>query len=478
VAYLSRVVKAATGGSSLCGFWYLNLACVSHHFSGHQALETMLSCPTVDMYGAPPPYENRDIESDCPLRSVVESVKLHGKLWYVNQDTRTHFADHENDQYGRPPDMAGSLSNLTRDFASLLTRGAQGEWYEMGNWYHDPQIQDRMRRLQVVGRLEPAYSAPLHSGVAVIVDEASLFRSSRELGFQLLERLRTNELSRLGVPADFYFLGDLARADMPRYRCYLFLNAFSLDASQRAVVKRVVEREGTTAVWLYAPGILDPGDTSSAPEARMAALTGIRLRAKPERRVLAMRAAGGHPLIAGIPTDRTLGQWDFMLRCSFGIYPDSPADPGPVAHCPFIYAEDPQAMPLAHYGDGGEVGYCVKRVGNHTSVWFGSPAMSADLLRPVLKYSGVHVYDDSNDVDYMSANYLCVHALHEAPQVIRFPRPVDVYDLIEDREVARGVVEVSLALPRLGTGLYYYGELGDFLPEWERAKAEQAADLR
>jgi hypothetical protein len=53
-----------------------------------------------------------------------------------------------------------------------------------------------------------------------------------------------------------------------------------------------------------------------------------------------------------------------------------------------------------------------------------------------------------------------------------------VYDLIGDHEVARGVTELSLALPRLGTGLYYCGDVGDFLPEWQRAKAEQAADLR
>lgn len=477
VEYLSRVVKAATGGKALCGFWYLNLACISHHFSGHQALEKMLSCPTVDLFGAPPPYENRDLDSDCPLRSVVESVNLHGKMWYVNQDTRTHFADHENDQYGRPPDMAGSLSNLTRDFASLLLRGAQGEWYEMGNWYHDPQILDRMRRLQLIGRLQPAYSAPLHSGLAVVVDEDSLFRSSRELGYELLERLRTNELSRLGVPTEFYFLGDLARPDMPQFRCYLFLNAFSLDAKRRALLKRVTERQGTTAIWLYAPGVLDPGDPAGAAEARMAALTGIKLRLKPERHTLAMRPVAGHPLVAGLPPDRTLGQWDFKIRCTFGVYPDKPQDPGPVAHCPTVYADDAQAAPLARYADGGEVGYCAKRMGGHTSVFFGSPAISGDLLRRILKWSGVHVYDDSTDVDYVSASLLCVHALHDAPQVVRFPRPVDVYDLIADREVARDVTEVNLNLRRLDTGLYWYGKLSEFSPEWARAKREQAAEV-
>jgi hypothetical protein len=477
VEYLSRVVKAATGGRGLCGFWYLNLACVSHHFSGHQALEKMLSCPTIDLFGAPSPYENRCPGSDAPLRSVTDSVKLHGKVWYSNTDTRTHLADHENDQYGRPADMAGSLALLTRDFATLLTRGVQGEWYEMGAWYRGPEILGLMKRLQLVGRLKREYSAPLHSGLAVIIDEDSLFRSSGTLDFELLERLRTNELSRLGAPVDFYFLGDLARMDMPRYKCYLFLNAFSLDAAQRRLIKQAVEREGVTAIWLYAPGLLDPGDAATTPESRMSALTGIRLRLKPERRVLAMHPVGDHPIVAGLPADKALGQWDFKIHCTFGVFPDKPVDPGPVIHSPVVYADDSSAVALARFVDGGEVGCCVKRTGNHTGVWFGSPAVSADLLRRGLKHAGVHIYDDSSDVAYMSANFLAVHAAHEPPQVVRFPRAVDVYDLVADREVGRGVTEMKLDLPRLGTGLYYYGSVREFLPEWERAKREQAADL-
>lgn len=477
VEYFSRVVKAATGGQALCGFWYLNLACISHHFGGHQALEKMLPCPTVDLFGAPSPYENRDLGSDAPLRSVTDSFKLHGKVWYSNTDTRTHLAAPDQDQFGRPPDLAGSLSLLTRDFASLLCRGAQGEWYEMGEWYRGPEILGLMRRLQLIGRLDPQYASPLRNGLAVMVDEDSLFRSSSQLNFELLERLRTNELCRLGLPVDFYFIGDLSLPQMPRYRCYLFLNAFSLDAARRQIIRKTIEREGVTAIWLYAPGLLDPGDPRPAHEARMSALTGIRLRLRPERRVLAMRPVGDHPIVADLPPDRILGQWDFKIRCSFGVLPSKPADPGPVAHAPVAFSDDPQATPLARYVEGGETGFCIKRIGNRTSVWFGSPALAADVLRSVLQFAGLHIYDDSNDVIYISRNFLAVHSAHDPPQLIRFPRPVDVYDLLADRPVAQKVTQVHLNLPRFATGLYFYGSLEDFLPEWHRCQEEQAAAL-
>jgi hypothetical protein len=91
----------------------------------------MLACPTVRLFGAPAPYENCDCRSGASLRSATDSLKLHGKLWYSNTDTRMHLADVEEDRFGRPPERAGSLSVLTRNLASLLCWGAQGEWYEM-----------------------------------------------------------------------------------------------------------------------------------------------------------------------------------------------------------------------------------------------------------------------------------------------------------------------------------------------------------
>jgi hypothetical protein len=103
--------------------------------------------------------------------------------------------------------------------------------------------------------------------------------------------------------------------------------------------------------------------------------------------------------------------------------------------------------------------------------------MAADVLRPVLKCTGLHIYDDSSDVIYLSANFLAVHAAHDPPHVIRFPRPVDVHDLIADRAVARGVTELKLDLPRYATELYFYVSIEEFLPEWHSRQQEQAADL-
>jgi len=178
-------------------------------------------------------------------------------------------------------------------------------------------------------------------------------------------------------------------------------------------------------------------------------------------------------LLAGWPPNRRMGQWDFQIRSNFGVFPSKPAAPGPVAHSPVVYADDPDAAVLARYAEGKEPSFCVKEKEGRRTVWFGSPAISADVLRRVLASSGVHVYDDSSDVVYVSPNFIAVHAAHEPPQIVRFPAKVDVFDLLKEKAVARGVTEVRLELPRLGTGLYFYGDLDQLRREMEHAKAER-----
>jgi hypothetical protein len=171
-----------------------------------------------------------------------------------------------------------------------------------------------------------------------------------------------------------------------------------------------------------------------------------------------------------------MGQWEFQIRCNFGVFPDKPAEPGPVAHSPVVYADDPDATVLARYTEGGEPSFCVKEQGGRKTVWFGSPAISAELLRRILAWSDVHVYDDSSDVVYVSPNLLAVHAAHDPPQTVRFPAKVDVFDLLNEKEIALGVTEVRLNLPRLATGLYFHGDLRHLRRKLERVKAERAAD--
>lgn len=76
----------------------------------------------------------------------VDSVKLHGKLYFSENDTRTHLSRPVNDTtwYTQPvwfgPDTEqGSLDILKMHFARLLLKGQAGWWFDMwGGWFDTP----------------------------------------------------------------------------------------------------------------------------------------------------------------------------------------------------------------------------------------------------------------------------------------------------------------------------------------------------
>ena len=56
-----------------------------------------------------------------------------------------------------------------------------------------------------------------------------------------------------------------------------------------------------------------------------------------------------------------------------------------------------------------------------------------------------------------------IHAQTAGEKTIRFPAPTDVYDCYENRLVGKAVSEIRVPLPKYGTGLYFHGNLNDYL---------------
>ena len=52
--------------------------------------------------------------------------------------------------------------------------------------------------------------------------------------------------------------------DVPPKKLVIFLNAFSLTASDRAAIRARLAADQSTALWFYAPGVLGPDATDAA----------------------------------------------------------------------------------------------------------------------------------------------------------------------------------------------------------------------
>jgi hypothetical protein len=140
-------VKKASAGKVLAGAFYGYLAELAwnagffaegldseystYQRSGHLGLWKVLQSQNVDFLVSPYSYGLRGIGGDCPSMPPSESMKLHKKLYVLEDDTRTHLSLHDRANYGRGRTLEESIALLQRNFAYSVTHG-DGIWWLAG----------------------------------------------------------------------------------------------------------------------------------------------------------------------------------------------------------------------------------------------------------------------------------------------------------------------------------------------------------
>jgi len=98
VITFGTVVKKACSGKKLFGVYYghlldwLDNPLAAQH-SGHFCLEKVLRSEMVEVLAGPNSYMNRAVGHEASFISAIDSIRLHGKLWLSETDTRTQLAD-------------------------------------------------------------------------------------------------------------------------------------------------------------------------------------------------------------------------------------------------------------------------------------------------------------------------------------------------------------------------------------------------
>ncbi|MCC7360800.1 MAG: hypothetical protein IT317_15060 [Anaerolineales bacterium] len=466
-------IKAATRGQALAGAFFgylLELAWNSAFFaereeytnshistyqrSGHLGLARVLASPQVDFLVSPYSYGFRGLGGEGPSMLPAESVRLHGKLYLFEDDTRTHLTRHDHPNYGKAATLAESAAILKRNFAYVITHG-QGMWWLAGgdpatphiDPVGEPAFQPLLKRFQELGEFSLHLERAPSAEIAVLVDDESFYYESlrNELDLPLIFQQRLWGLPRLGAPCDTYLLQDFIDGRLPPYKLYLFLNAFRLDQARRRALQRQIQRDQRVAVWVYAPGYIE--DDLSA--AHMTDLTGFLFGESeipwgPLMHLTDYR----HPITRGLPQDLS---WGTNSRL------------GPV-----FCLEDDQAVCLGNVvlAQGRcRPGFGVKVFPDWTSIYVAAPNLPAPVLRGLARYAGVHLYNEQGDVLYATRNLLAVHTLAGGERTFRLPRPAEVvYDLFERQTVAEAATHFQVMLPPASTALYYLGDAARLKP--------------
>jgi hypothetical protein len=404
--------------------------------SGHAALARVLESPAVDLIVAPYTYMERHPGGIFLPQPVAGSIRLHGKLLYIEDDTRT-FKTEPNASWGRCPDRATTIGVLRRNWLGTLAAGGTLWWMEQGSgWFSDAELLAELGAMQRIAAARLRKPKPSHAQVAIIASEesAAYLRYDDVLIDPLIARQMVN-LMHLGAPTDIYLASDLERVfstpESARYRLVVFLDTLYLNSKQREVVRTQVARQGRTLLWIYGGGLVtDAGWSIEA----MTELTGIRSQLREvvaplylETAVTGTRLTYGSDRVTGpllVGDDPEAEVWGWLVG-------------SPKPH--------ELAMPDSLYTAPGLL---VKQLGESRSVWSALPALPDALLRHIARQAGVHVYNDLGAQVLAAGDLLAIHANLTAAHRVRLPAAATLTDIFTDKVLIGDATELTLSLAR------------------------------
>lgn len=368
---------------------------------GHLEFMRILESPWIDYLSGPQCYFPFSTEPGGAYRSrsLLESCRLHGKLWLDEMDQKPDLVwDPLMPGYRGSAELSVAL--LRRNLIATLTRG-HGLWlYDFGvgfanaGWWDHPILAEEIRKLHglFASRLHEEFQS--EADVLVVYDtEAFYFLASTPQADPVSRTLMdetTLAIYLSGIVCDQVHVADLPRIDLRKYRVVVFMNTFVMSEAQRAFVCTRVAGENRHLVFFYAPGFCDQVCLS---EDFMGETTGIRVR----------RVEEEHPEV-----EVTDPRWpDERLRLDVE------------ALVPMFAVDDPHCSVLGVLRSSRRPAFVRKEVGGSVRWYCALPIVSPALMRRVFAEAGAHIYGGAGDVFYAGNGLICVHSKEGGRRAVR-----------------------------------------------------------
>ena len=243
----SSLIKCLTERRLIVGTFYgYTLSCPYRSY-GHHALFKILESEEIDFICSPVCYSNnREVGRDHPYMTALTSIKHHGKLYFSENDTRTHLSHAVNDMewYNKPiwfgPDKETSCDVIKMHAARALINGHAAWWFDMwGGWFATDTYMALLKDIRNL--FEKSASFPMHSTTqtAVFVDEESYaLISDASVTRKVCSNIR-EALGKMGAPYDIYLSAD-APSVVDRYKAIISLVPIETELSKS--VKKLAEQ--------------------------------------------------------------------------------------------------------------------------------------------------------------------------------------------------------------------------------------------
>jgi hypothetical protein len=439
IVALSRVVKKSCENRRLVAVPYGYLLEFAAPHSGHLSLSEVLSAQSIDIITAPISYRDRHVTQPGSVPVPVASVRLRGKVFLLEDDTKPHYAQSETpDDYNpRCADAESTRMVRIRNAMTALIHHAGIAWMDLWGegWVQDAEVWQIARGLAELYTAHLRHRLAEQPEVAVIVDEHSLARvqSPKALVETLLIQ-QQEVLARAGIHYGVYLQSDLLRKAFPDARLYIFLNPIQVDSEVREAIRERLQRDGKTLVWLYTVALYDEnGYTPDGPRD----VAGIAIKAQPwNSETGSIISNDRHPITERL-RNKTIGTRERIN--------------------PTFYVLDERATVLGEYIQTGLPSIVVKDMGSWRSVFIGERHLSVDLLRGLCRFAGVHVWSQSSDVVRVSPPFVAVHSVGDGTLHLQLPAKQMVFDLTEWRLLAEEATNLRVNMRTGQSALYAVG---------------------
>lgn len=447
VIYFCRLVKEHFP-DALTGAFYGSMGCSEIVWASNGAgVRRVLDSGVVDFLSNPGVYENRQPGGFTGQRVPADSFRLRNTVYVVEEDTRTHAEnDHFREGY-ETFDLQDTLNVLKRDFGRNISDGLQAWWFDQhvgGGRYKYAQVYELFARQQHIAADSYAHDREKGHEIAFLYDEESVHVASAHTTDDCVQVIRNYEIARIGAGVDSYFHNDMADPAMPDYKMYVFTNCFYLSDEDRRQIREKLRGSGALALFLYGNGLINPDRSPMLDVSHIGELTGIRCAEIPGKHSPLFRLdVAAHPCFEGMDARRLYGVFDRVRRFN---QPNGPKFMPRSYLYPLLCADDPCAVPLAHYAMDGRVAIAMKKEDGFTSVYCGAKYVNADLLRAFARMAGCHIYEADGNVLYQDTRYLTVHAAQTGQVTLHFPHACSVFEVYEDKCYAKDVSRISFPM--------------------------------
>ncbi len=379
----AKIVKDASDGKLLAGAFY------GYYFSlfgkaaagGHLSEETVLNSEYIDFMCAPQAYGklSREIGGPAMSRGIIESVRLHGKLWLDERDQPSHYGTQDPGMiaYQKPESIYNNRAHTLQSFI----RGAGMWFYDFGKlncagWWDDPECMKENGEIKKLtdAMFEREYASP--ADVLLVFDTKVFLHTvatpAKDPFTDTIANVFAVNAYRSGAAVDCLYLSDIGKADLSRYRAVVFVNCFMLDGETFDYIQNTVKKKCANVVFFTYPAYTD--GKRLAPE-RVSEICSMNMEETDMQLV---------PKIVWKGVFGTNGDFDiselYLHKKSYSF-----------GTAPMFSVSDPEAEALGEYEDGTAAA-AVKREGNCRVWFFAVPPLDPAQISGLFSECGCHIF--------------------------------------------------------------------------------------